>query len=124
MMRTACRVEGASELCKTELASRYNSSLHVRKYNAVSRSSEEYYLAKYRIRRSPAVTPRIVHIVGTACWRLTKVGNVERQLLFISESHLNKPADRSGLQSPCLILSSSLVLIIWQTRSLSARKCS
>lgn len=85
-MRTVHRVEGASERCRTGLASRYNSLRHVREYNAVFRSSEEYYLAKYRLRRSSAVTPRIVHIVGTACWRMTKVGNVKRQLLLISES--------------------------------------
>ena len=78
MMRTACRVEGASELCKTGLGSRYNSLRRVRRYNAVSRSSEDYYSAKYRLRRSSAVTPRIVLIVGTACWRVTNVENVER----------------------------------------------
>jgi hypothetical protein len=77
MMRTACRVEGASGHCRTGLASRYNSLLHVRKYNAVSRSSEGYESAKYRLRRSSAVTPRIVFIVGTACWRVTNVENVE-----------------------------------------------
>lgn len=65
-MRTVRRVEGASERCRTGLASRYNSLLHVRKYNAVFRSSEECYLANYRLRRSSAVTPRIAHIVVTA----------------------------------------------------------
>lgn len=50
-MRMVRRVEGASERCRTGLAGRYNSLRHVRKYNAVFRSSEECYLAKYRLRR-------------------------------------------------------------------------